>query len=68
MKVKFLVDTEPYTKDDVVDFPEDRAEDLIRQEIAVEVEENSKVKIAAEEEKERGIETKAVTPEDVENK
>ncbi len=68
MKVEFLVDTEPYAKGDVVDFAEDRAEDLIRQGLAKAVDENSEVKIAAEEKAKGKVKTKAVTPEDTENK
>lgn len=69
MKVEFLADTEPYAKGDVVDFAEDRAQDLIRQGLVKEADENAAVKIAAEERANKGqVETKAVTPEDVENK
>lgn len=68
MKVEFLTDTEPYAKGDVADFSEDRAQDLIRQGLAKEAGENAEVKIAAEEKAKANVKTKAVTPEDVENK
>ena len=72
MKVKFLVDTEPYAKDDVIDLAEDRAQDLLNQNLVVMVAEDTEIKIQASEPKdpceEKGVETKAVTPDEVENK
>ena len=72
MKVKFLVDTEPYAKDDVIEVAEDRAQDLLNQNIVVAVSEDTEVKIQASEPKDpcedKEVETKAITPEDVENK
>lgn len=68
MKVKFLKDTEPYATGDVVDFPEDRAEDLIRQGLVKEAGENAEVKIAAEEKAKENVENKALGSGDVENK
>lgn len=68
MKLKFLVTTEPYTEGDVVDFPEDRAQDLIRQGIAVEADENAPLKIAAEKKAKEQAENKSVDSGNVENK
>ena len=68
MKLKFLVDTEPYSKGDVAVFAEDRAQDLIRQGIAEEADERAEVKIQAEEKAKEKTENKAVDSGNVENK
>jgi hypothetical protein len=68
MKLKFLATTEPYTEGDVVDFPEDRAQDLIRQGIAVEADEKAVLKIQAEEKSKERAENKSVDSGNAENK
>ncbi len=72
MKVEFLVDTEPYLKGDVIEIADDRAQDLLNQNLVTAVGEDVKVKIQASEPKDpcedKIVETKAITPEDIENK
>ncbi len=72
MKVEFLVDTEPFIKGDVIEVADDRAQDLLNQNLVVAVSQDIKVKIQASEPKDpcedKAVETKAITPEDVENK
>jgi hypothetical protein len=64
MRVQFLVATEPYSVNDVIEVSEDRGEDLIRQGLAKQVESTVPVNVASEEKEEEkpapAIEHKAI--------